>query len=460
MSTSAPRRKARAYSYPSRPVNLIPLRPLALCALLAALCLLAGCTEPVSAPTATPSPTPLRESAATPTLAATSTVVPTTTPTRQPLTTATSTPTAIPAAPAQLPALRVERAFPNLDFRRLTNMVQPPGSPDLFFVTEQPGVIRVFPNDPDAAEAAVFLDIRDRVSDENNEEGLLGLAFDPEYASNRHFFVYYSAASPRRSVVSRFTVSHDNPRIADPGTEVVIMWTPQPYGNHNGGQLAFGPDGYLYIGLGDGGSAGDPRGNGQRLETLLGSILRIDPGSPSGDLNYTIPADNPFIGVEGARGEIWAYGLRNPWRFSFDRETGALWAGDVGQNKLEEVDLIERGLNYGWNVMEGSLCFSPPRDCDASGLEPPVAEYGRDDGCSITGGYVYRGSAIPSLLGAYVYGDYCSGKIWALRYDGDSVTEHALLVESDLLITSFGEDSEGNLYVLSRNEGIYRLVPA
>ncbi len=359
-----------------------------------------------------------------------------------------------------LPALRVERAFPSLDFRRLTNMVQPPGAPELFFVTEQPGVVRVFPNDPDAAEAAIFLDIRDRVSDENNEEGLLGLAFDPGYASSGHFYVYYSAASPRRSVVSRFTAKDDNPLAADPNSEVVIMWVTQPYGNHNGGQLAFGPDGYLYAGLGDGGSAGDPRGNGQNLGTLLGAVLRIDPSSPSGDVNYTIPPDNPFVGVEDARGEIWAYGLRNPWRFSFDRETGALWTGDVGQNRLEEIDLVARGLNYGWNVMEGSQCFSPRSGCDGSAYEAPVAEYGRSDGCSVTGGYVYRGNDIPALFGAYVYGDYCSGKIWGLRHDGRSVTEQALLVESGLLITSFGEEAEGNLYVLSRDEGIYRLVTA
>ena len=359
-----------------------------------------------------------------------------------------------------LPSLRVERAFPNLDFRRLTNLVQPPDAPGLLFVTEQAGVVRAFPDSPDATEAVTFLDIRDRVSEENNEEGLLGLAFDPEYASSGHFYVYYSAASPRRSVVSRFTVREDDSLAADPDSEVVIMWAPQPYGNHNGGQLAFGPDGYLYVGLGDGGSAGDPKGNGQNLGTLLGSILRIDPSHPSGDFNYTIPPDNPFVGVDGARGEIWAYGLRNPWRFSFDRETGALWTGDVGQNRLEEIDVVMRGLNYGWNVFEGNHCFSPRSGCDSSAYEPPVAEYGRSGGCSVTGGYVYRGARIPSLVGAYVYGDYCSGKIWGLRYDGESVTEHKLLVESDLQITSFGEDSEGNLYILSRNEGIYRLVAA
>ena len=444
----------------SKPVTL-RLKLTALFTLIVSVCLLAGCAEPVDAPIAAPSPTPTLQLAPTPTLAPTPIDTPSPTTTRQPPPTAT--PTATPPAPtasASLPALRAERAFPNLDFRRLTNLVQPPDAPDLFFATEQAGLVRVFSNNPDATEAAIFLDIRDRVSEENNEEGLLGLAFDPEYAANGHFYVYYSAASPRRSVVSRFTAVKDTPKVADPDSELVVMEIPQPYGNHNGGQLAFGPDGYLYIGLGDGGSGGDPKGNGQNPGTLLGSILRIDVGDATPDLPYVIPRDNPFAGVDEARGEIWAYGLRNPWRFSFDRETGDLWTGDVGQNQLEEVDLITRGLNYGWNVMEGSQCFSPRTGCDPSGLEPPVAEYGRSDGCSVTGGYVYRGGQIPALEGAYLYADYCSGRIWGLRYDGSSVTEQALLADTDLLITSFGEDSEGNLYVLSRNEGIYRLLPA
>ena len=451
------------------------LRPLAPLALLVCAYLLVGCTGPVNAPTAAPSPTLVRETA--PAVAAsppaTYSPAPSAEKTRQSQDSTTPEHTVSPATPQAhdatptppdaslaLPDLRVERAFPNLTFRRLTNLVQPPDAPGLFFATEQSGVIRVFLNNPNAAEATVFLDIRDRVSEENNEEGLLGLAFDPQYASNGHFYVYYSASSPRRSVVSRFTFSKDDPLAADPDSEVVIMWAPQPYGNHNGGQLAFGPDGFLYVGLGDGGSGGDPRGNGQNLGTLLGSILRIDPRSPSGDFNYSIPADNPFVGIDGARDEIWAYGLRNPWRFSFDRETGALWTGDVGQNRLEEVDLIEKGLNYGWNVMEGSECFSPRSGCDESGFEPPVAEYGRSDGCSVTGGFVYRGSDIPSLSGAYVYADYCSGKIWGLRYDGLTATGQSILIDSELLITSFAEDSEGKLYVLSRNEGIYRLVLA
>ena len=346
--------------------------------------------------------------------------------------------------------------FPNLTFQRLTNLVQPDGDLGHIFVSEQAGRVKIFPNDQQAAQANVFLDITDRVSEENNEEGLLGLAFDPNYKSIGYFYVYYSAAVPRRSVVSRFSVSLTNPNLAYAGSELIIMEVAQPYGNHNGGQLAFGPDGYLYFGLGDGGSGGDPLGNGQKTATLLGSIVRIDVSGKSSDKNYIVPSDNPFVGIAGARDEIWAYGLRNPWRFTFDSGTGILWVGDVGQNDWEEVDIIKKGSNYGWNIMEGGHCFSPFIGCDTSGLELPVVEYGHDAGCSITGGYVDRGS--PSLEGAYVYGDFCSGKIWGLRYTDGVITEHILLANSGLAIASFGQDQGGNLYILSRNDGVYQLV--
>ena len=284
---------------------------------------------------------------------------------------------------------------------------------------------------------------------------MLGLAFDP--ANARHLYVYYSASRPRRTVVSRFTVTPDGGSV-DSASELVILEVEQPYANHNGGQLAFGPDGHLYIGLGDGGSAGDPQGNGQDTSTLLGSILRIDvagsvPGQP-----YDIPGDNPFAGG-GGRGEIWAYGLRNPWRFSFDRETGELWAGDVGQNSWEEIDLIERGGNYGWNVLEGNHCFRPKNECDASGKIPPVWEYSLDgEPCSVIGGYVYRGGAIPWLTGAYVYGDFCSGEIFGLRYSDGEVQEHKRLADADVGIMSFAEGYDGELYLLSQRAGIYRLI--
>ena len=376
-------------------------------------------------------------------------------------------------APRPLRAMRVERAFPNLVFPRLTNLVQPEDGHDHLFVTEQAGRIRVFPNDQGATQAGTFLDITSRVNAHpagNNEDGLLGLAFDPDYGENGYLYTYYSAASPlcstpRCSFVSRFSVSDHNPNMADPQSEFIIMEIAQPFGNHNGGQLAFGPDGYLYIGLGDGGSGGDPLGNGQNKGTLQGSVLRIDVGGVSEGKNYLIPTGNPFVGAADGRGEIWTYGMRNPWRFSFDNRGGLLWAADVGQNEWEEIDILKPGLNYGWNIMEGKHCYPPGTNCDTTGLEPPLWEYKLAEGnCSITGGYVYRGRGMPSLLGAYVYGDFCSGKIWGLRYDGNAVTEHGLLVDSTLSITSFGQDLANNLYILSfiisPDKGIFRLVPA
>ena len=286
----------------------------------------------------------------------------------------------------------------------------------------------------------------------------MGLAFSPAYAENGSFFVYYSAANPRRSVLSRFTVSPDTLLQADAASETVLLEVTQPFSNHNGGQLAFGPDGYLYLGLGDGGGGGDPHSNGQDLGSLLGSLLRIDvsddPGQPPG---YRIPQDNPFAGVPEARPEIWAYGLRNPWRFSFDRKTGDLWLADVGQNRREEINIIRKGRNYGWNIMEGSECFQPGSQCTPAGLEPPLFEYGNGEGCSIIGGYVYRGSRLLSLTGAYVYADYCSGSIWALRRQDGVVTEQLRVATLDRSITSFGQDLQGNLYILTRGSGIYRL---
>jgi len=360
-----------------------------------------------------------------------------------------------PTPPAM--SIEVERVFPDLSFQEMTNLVQPDDISDLIFVTEQGGVIYSF-SASSPQQANVFLDITDRVNRGGNEEGLLGLVFAPDYEESGYFYVYYSAADPTRSVLSRFNLDQENMDVADPESEVTIMEVEQPYSNHNGGQLAFGPDGYLYIALGDGGSAGDPLGNGQNLSTLPGSILRIDVNGLSGPGDYRIPADNPFVGVEGAREEIWALGLRNPWRFSFDLETGLLWAGDVGQSSWEEIDIITEGANYGWNTMEGSHCYSPATGCNQSGLTLPVVEYDHSQGCSVTGGYVYRGDQMASLQGFYVYGDYCSGNIWALAYDGSVVTENILLVDSGLSITSFGQDLAGNLYILDRQGGIYTLV--
>ena len=372
-----------------------------------------------------------------------------------PLPTATHVPVSVPLA-----RMKVVRAFPLLSFRRIVYLTYPDDGTDRLFLALQPGQVLVFPDGQGVSLTTTFLDIVARVNDAGNEEGLLGLAFDPNYAVNDHFYVYYSASAPRRSVISRFSTSRGDANKADPDSEHIILEVPQPYSNHNGGHLVFGPDGYLYIGLGDGGKAGDPHGNGENTSTLLGSILRIDVDTIDIDGTYSVPPDNPFAGVGGGvRGEIWAYGLRNPWRFSFDRVTGELWAADVGQDEYEEVDIIEPGLNYGWNTMEGAHCFRPPSGCDREGLEMPVMEYGREGGCSVTGGYVYRGSRLPSLYGAYVYGDFCSGRIWALRHDGTQITEHLELVDSDLQISSFGEDRDGELYILSFDKKIYRLVP-
>ncbi len=355
--------------------------------------------------------------------------------------------------------LKVKRAFRNLDFRGLTNLTQPAAGDDRLFVTEQSGLTLAFTDNQDTTAAPVFLDIRDRVNDSGSEEGLLGLAFDPRFDENGYFYVYYSASGPRRSVVSRFQLSADS-QTADPDSELVIMEIEQPFRNHNGGQLAFGLDGFLYIGLGDGGSGGDPMGHGRNTGTLLGSILRIDVSQSSSETPYAIPADNPLLDDPDARPEIWAYGFRNPWRFTFDRTTGQLWTGDVGQNSLEEVDLVERGGDYGWNKLEGTRCFSPRTSCDNAGTVLPLWEYPTgEEGCSVIGGYVYRGERIPSLHGAYVFGDYCSGKIWAIRYDGQEITDSLLLADTDLRIASFGQDRNGVLYVLSQNSGIHRLQP-
>ena len=399
-------------------------------------------------PTATPAPVvgPASQPALTPSPTA---AAPTPTPAA-----AVDTPAPVEARP--LAPVELEPAFPGLEFDRMVLLTYPDDGSGRLFVVLQPGRIVVFDNDPGVESAETFLDIRERVNDSGNEEGLLGLAFDPAFAENGHFYVNYTASGPRRTVVSRFSVSAGDPDRADADSELVFLEVAQPYRNHNGGHVAFGPDGMLYVGLGDGGSSGDPRGNGQDTSTLLGSILRIDVSALDETGGYAAPPDNPFAGGAGpAREEIWAYGLRNPWRFSFDRQTGDLWAADVGQNRYEEVDLIRPGRNYGWNFMEGSKCFRPT-NCDTRGLEMPVAEYGHDGGCSVTGGYVYRGSRLPALYGAYLYADFCSGKIWALRHDAAAVTEQMLIADTGLSISSFGEDASGEVYVLTFEGAVYR----
>lgn len=360
-----------------------------------------------------------------------------------------------PALPPQL----LEVTFPEISFERMVYLTHSGDGTDRLWLVLQPGQIMLFPNQQDAVPE-VFLDIRDQVTDAGNEEGLLGLAFDPEFAENGYFYVDYTAPAPRRTVISRFSVDPDNPNVADVTSELVILEVEQPFANHNGGTVAFGPDGYLYVSFGDGGFAGDPDGNGQDPTTLLGTILRIDVSQASATERYVIPSDNPLVGVGGdVRKEIWAYGFRNPWRFSFDDTTGDLWVGDVGQNRFEEVDLVRPGLNYGWNTLEGRDCFPASiASCDNTGLEPPIVDYAHIEGCSVTGGYVYRGVRLPSLEGAYIYADFCAGTVWGLRYDGESVTEHDLLAGAGVPISSFGNDEQGELYILSFDTHIYRFA--
>ena len=351
----------------------------------------------------------------------------------------------------------IEVAFPDLTFTRPVDLQHAGDNSNRVFVVEQRGIISVFSNDSSVTDKSVFLDIESRVRDTGNEEGLLGLAFHPNYNNNGCFYVDYTASSPRRTVISRFKVSSTNPDSAVVDSEFVMLEINQPYSNHNGGQIAFGPDGFLYIAMGDGGSGGDPLNNGQDLTTLLGTILRIDVNSKQDTLNYSIPVDNPYVGnSSGFREEIFASGLRNPWRFSFDSVTGALWAGDVGQNLYEEIDIIESGKNYGWRIMEGFHCYFPPTGCDTIGLTMPIWEYDHGEGQSITGGYVYRGNQIPEIYGKYIYADYVSGKIWSISYDGVNPAVNNLIVDTNLLIASFGVDQNNELYICSFDGKIYK----
>jgi glucose/arabinose dehydrogenase len=337
---------------------------------------------------------------------------------------------------------------------------------DRVFVATQHGVIHVFPNDQQAAQSRVFLDIESRVSyhDDTNEEGLLGLAFHPQFKKNGEFFVFYTVREPKlTNVLSRFRVRKDDPGRADPASEEELLRISHRFWNHDGGTVCFGPDGYLYLVLGDGGSADDPDRNGQNLKTLLGKILRIDVGHKDPGLKYSIPKDNPFVGRADARAEIWAYGLRNPWRIAFDRETGVLWAADVGQNLYEEIDLITRGGNYGWNIREGLHPFGSEGVSPRKDVIDPIWEYHHDVGKSITGGFVYRGERLPELRGHYLYADYVSGKIWALRYDPNKkrVIANRPIADRALPIMSFGSDEMGEAYLMTYSptgQGVYRFV--
>ena len=331
------------------------------------------------------------------------------------------------------------------------------------FVATEHGVIHVFPNDQNATKTKVFLDITERVSyrDDQNEEGFLGLCFHPKYKENGEFFVFYTPKKTKNvNVLSRFRVSKDDPDRADPASEEELMRFNKPFWNHDGGTVCFGPDGYLYVTHGDGGAANDPFENGQNLTSLLGKIHRIDVDHKDAGKNYAIPKDNPFVDRKGAKPEIWAYGLRNVWRMAFDRKTGKLWAGDVGQNLYEEIDIIEKGGNYGWNRREGLHPFGPKGSGTKKEFIDPIWEYHHDVGKSITGGGVYRGPRLPELNGMYIYGDYVSGKIWALKYDESKgrVVANRPIKDRGMPMFSFGEDEKGEMYMLvpaPTGKGIY-----
>jgi glucose/arabinose dehydrogenase len=420
--------------------------------LLIASTILAACS---AAPTLAPSPTVLPSN--TPPEPTASLSVPTLTPSAQD----TAVPSASPTAKPNIAGNAAEFPDPaNYTWAKVTGDIDMPtditnagdGSGRLFIV-ERDGFIRIV--EEGKLVKTPFLSIESKVTNGGSEQGLLGLAFDPAYNQNGYFYVNYTDTSGD-TVIARYKVSADDPNLADPNSETILLQQDQPFQNHNGGSVRFGPDGYLYLGLGDGGYQGDPYGNGQSTDTLLGKILRIDVkgGSP-----YTIPADNPFVNG-GGKPEIWAYGLRNPWRIAFDSLTKDLYIADVGQSDWEEVDFIPAGsaggMNFGWNVMEGSHLYAGG---PTTGLVLPVAEYSHaEGGCSITGGEVYRGAAMPEWDGIYFYGDYCSGKIWGLLRTADG-WKNQLLFESGFSITTFGLDETKEIYLASfRNGEIYQLT--
>lgn len=378
----------------------------------------------------------------------------TTTPEASPA--STENPTEAPEAsnPADLDSLTVELQEVTGGLDTPTKVVSAYDGSGRLFVVEKGGTISIVQNGDVLADP--FLDITDRVGSGGAEQGLLGLAFHPDFPRTNLLFFNYTDKDGN-TVVSRFTVDADAASV-DPTSEAVILTQEQPAANHNGGNLLFGPDGYLYIGMGDGGGGGDRYGNAQNGETLLGALLRIDidNGEP-----YSIPANNPFVNDDSVRDEIWAMGLRNPWRYSFDRETGDLYIADVGQNQFEEVNVQPAdsagGENYGWPIMEASHCYEA-EDCDQTGLALPVTEYPHDDGCSITGGAVYRGQEFPQMAGVYFFSDYCSGMLWGLTHsDGEWQTR--LLLETGYKVSSFGQDEAGELYLIDMSSGtLYHLT--
>lgn len=393
-----------------------------------------------------------------------------------------------------LPKLDLKPVYPNLKFNLPLAFVEAPDGTHRKFVVEQDGRIWLLPADPNSTDAKLFLDISDRRPHVNLEEGLLSLAFHPDFKTNGKFYIFYSHPSaPKHNILAEWQISKTDPNKADPATERILLTVPKEHWNHNGSTLLFGPDGYLYFGLGDGGAGYDPHDAGQNLEVLYAKINRIDVNTRTAGLEYGIPKDNPFVDVTKqaelkanpldrnahvVRQEIWAYGLRNPWRMSFDRETGDLWVGDVGQDLWEEVDLVKKGGNYGWSAREGFHPLNqkhgaPNHEVRGTPAIDPIIEYAHNDrlateskfpnhgiGVCVTGGYVYRGKKIPDLRGVYVYADYQMGTIWGLRYENGKLTADGVLVpgQPQRTIPSFGEDSDGELYVVSFDGNIYQFT--
>ena len=348
-------------------------------------------------------------------------------------------------------AVRVVDAYPKLKFDAPVEFTHANDGTNRVFVVEQSGRIRVFDNNANTSSAGTYLDIRKKVA-YGGEMGLLGLAFHPKFNENGYFYVNYTKDNPRETVVSRFQAPKGAATV-DPATEVVLFKFRQPYSNHNGGKVLFGPDGYLYVTTGDGGSGGDPQGNGQDRTNWLGKVIRVDVNSKEKG-NYGIPADNPFKGnKDGFLEEIYAYGLRNPWRISFDDE-GRLWAGDVGQNEIEEVDIITKGGNYGWRVKEGKSNFKSTSKNTPADYIAPVWQYSHSNGdVSVTGGMVYRGQQNPSLKGKYVYADYASGRVWTLTPKGNEATNNQEIISRAGTISAFGEDQNKELYLCNHGGG-------
>jgi glucose/arabinose dehydrogenase len=377
------------------------------------------------------------------------------------VTTASILPTSLSSRETEVPApmaLQTVNAYSKLSFDSPVDYTYANDGTNRVFVVEQAGRIKVFENNPAVANAATYLDIRDKVAD-GGEMGLLGLAFHPKFSENGYFYVNYTKNNPRETIVSRFKASSSSVTSVEPGSEVILFRFEQPYANHNGGKVLFGPDGYLYVSTGDGGSGGDPKNNAQNRSSWLGKILRVDVNSTEKG-HYGIPADNPYKGNKnGYREEIYAYGLRNPWRISFDGK-GQLWAGDVGQNELEEVDIVEKGGNYGWRIKEGKADYKASDPTTGAPLIPPVWQYSHANGdISITGGYVYRGAQNSALKNKYIYADYASGRVWALTADGKKEANNQLLIERAGSISAFGEDQKNELYLCDLGSGkILKLI--